>query len=234
MKDDIQVAHVTNRQASVVGTGVAVDSSRIIYIGLAGHKTALKSVWATLNKREDRRNGRELHTEWSGCRYIQPLGESGGGYVQLWTPIPQTNLHHLAILHRLAQGEADDDRRTYLLAWECEGAVLHRRRAYYDYYDPEGPVNARRKEPADRFLPDLQARLVHRLNRHLATPVLPEWGAYLWDVALTGIGESRYNRRCGLIELTARGDCIAACRADLTWPWAEVIGQGLKEGHIAF
>jgi hypothetical protein len=229
------VVHVSNDQVSVVATGAAVDGSGIVYLGVAGHQTAVKSVWATLSKKGNgRRRDRYLRTGWYGTGYAGPLADGGGGYVQRWTPLPQTNLHHLAILHRLALDEVGEGRYTYLLAWNAEGAALQRTGYHYHEHDP---LNRRRDELAadilrprsGQALPDLQARLVSRLDHDLGVPVLEEWAGFLWDAASEGIEGKK-----GLRVVTARGDCIAAYRVDLDWPWQETISRGLAGGRITF
>lgn len=209
-KRNLYVVHAANRQVSVVSTGYAADVEGLVYLGVAGHKTALKSIWATLNSRKRGRNA--LNTGWE-TQYLAPRP---GGYVSLWTPIPQTNLYHLAVISRLA---LPGEQECFLLAWQSEGAAL----VYPSYYATPREIVRARRRLADRALPELKGRLVRLLNRRLAIPILPEWADFLWRASGSGL----YAISCG-------GDCVAAYRVEPDYPWEDVISRGLQEGRITF
>lgn len=100
-----------NDETSVPLVGYAVDpeTQEIIYLHIAGHKTALRSIWGTLNNR-----GKKTVTI-AGDRQITGYSSGRGGYKTFSGVIdPDTNLYHLIITdERVLDQEVEQ--RAYLV-----------------------------------------------------------------------------------------------------------------------
>lgn len=107
-----QVPVVRNDQVSAYLTGYALDREHIIYLGMAGYKTVLESIRATVQSRKKKLL--EVH-----AHFVSPLPDS---YVQIWQFLDALGSHHAALLARPAlPGKWEpDDLEAYLLFFEGE------------------------------------------------------------------------------------------------------------------
>jgi hypothetical protein len=185
-----------------------------VLLDAIGHKTACKSLWATVV---------------GGSR--RPFGISGGvnvaggeakqdRYQAFWTELPEHNAHNLVVCHErflIATTDPKNIRPFYLALTKNVGAQSVGTQS----------IGAQRVEALSEDS-DLPATLAHRfaamLNQALDLPVLPQWAGVLWRVGL----------RAGLIEpITAGGDIAAAWKVQPdSEPWSETLRDALAAGDI--
>jgi hypothetical protein len=93
----------------LVGYAVDPDTQEVVYLHIAGHKTALRSIWGTLNNR-----GKKTVTI-AGDRQITGYSSGRGGYKTFSSVIDSdTNLYHLIITdERVLDQEVEQ--RAYLV-----------------------------------------------------------------------------------------------------------------------
>lgn len=196
---------VFNEQATAECVGYAVDGALLVLLDLVGHKTACKSIWATVV---------------GGTR--RPFGISGGVHVSggeakldryqaFWAELSEHNAHNLVICHErflLATTDPKHIRPFYL-------AVTRSERTQNDGAQNKG----------DGIPAALTDRFAAMLNQALDLPVLSQWAGALWTVGL----------RSGLIEpITAGGDVAAAFRVQPDGePWGEILRDAFETGDIA-
>lgn len=152
---------VFNDQAAAECLGFAADGALLVLLDAVGHKTACKSLWATVV---------------GGAR--RPFGISGGvsvaggeakqdRYQAFWTELPEHNAHNLVVCHErflIATTDPKNVRPFYL--------ALTLREVAQDDGDGDGiPVAIRH-------------RFAAMLNQALDLPVLPAWADVLWQVGL--------------------------------------------------
>ncbi|GAB4577477.1 MAG: hypothetical protein Fur0022_02080 [Anaerolineales bacterium] len=106
------VPMVRNDQVSAYLTGYALDREHLIYVGMAGYKTVLESIRATVQSRKKKLL--EVH-----AHFVTPLPDQ---YVQIWQFLDDFGYHHAALLARPAlPGKWEpDDLDAYLLCFEEE------------------------------------------------------------------------------------------------------------------
>lgn len=194
-----------NDQAAAECVGFAVDGTLLVLLDLVGHKTACRSLWATVV---------------GGTR--RPFGISGGHtvtggepkqdrYQAFWAELPEHNVHNLVICHE-----------RFLLATTDP---KHLRPFYLVFTRNERAQSVGAQNESDDMPAALGDRFVAMLNQALDLPVLPQWAGTLWRVGL----------RSGLIEpITAGGDIVAAFRVQPDGePWGEIIRDAFETGEIA-
>jgi len=157
----MSISHAYNDHVNVVATGQAVDrDDHTVYLGVTGHKTSLKSVWATFAQ------GKTIRTSWQfwakrGLKYGKPLVQ----------PVSESpNYQQMVVLAKGAHPKDEITEGDYFYLLHLDPHCLHLDKS-----------SARRGELARVALPDLQTVLARRLNAYLPIPVLDEWGAYLWQ-----------------------------------------------------
>jgi len=103
---------VRNQQVSAHLTGYALDREHLIYLGMAGYKTVLESIRATVQAR--RKKLIEVHGH-----FVFPMPDQ---YIQVWQGLDDFGYHHAALLARPAlPGKwLPDDLDAYLLFFDGE------------------------------------------------------------------------------------------------------------------
>lgn len=199
-----QLLRVFNDQAAAECLGFAADGALLVLLDVVGHKTACKSLWATVVGGSRRPFG------ISGGVSVAGGDAKGDRYQAFWTELPEHNAHNLVICHErllIATTDPKNVRPFYLALTKNVGAQN---------------VGALNEDS------DLPATLTHRfaamLNQALDLPVLPAWASVLWRVGL----------RSGLIEsITAGGDIAAAWKVQPDdEPWGETLRDALAAGDI--
>lgn len=193
----------TNDQAAVECVGYACDGNLLIVLDVVGHKTACKSIWATV-----------VNSPRKSLGISGGISAAGGEpkrdrYHAFWTELPEHNAHNVLICHaRVLDATTDPrDARPFYLA-------LARR----DLAEGE--------EAADRALPvALAQRFAALLNQALELPILPAWAHALWDLGL-GAGLIAALDCGGDVVLAHRVQPDGA-------RWARVIQDALVNGAIA-
>lgn len=154
-----QLLRVFNDQAAAECAGFAADGALLVLLDVVGHKTACKSIWATVV---------------GGTR--RPFGISGGitvaggepkrdRYQAFWAELPEHNAHNLVICHErflLATTDPKHLRPFYL-------ALTERERTQNEVGD---------------LPPALAPRFAAMLNQALDLPVLATWAEALWRAGL--------------------------------------------------
>jgi hypothetical protein len=150
---------VFNDQAAAECLGFAADRTLLVLLDAVGHKTACKSLWATVV---------------GGAR--RPFGISGGvsiaggeakvdRYQAFWTELPEHNAHNLLVCHE-----------RFLLATTDPKNI----RPFY--------IALTQREAAQQSVDDISSVITHRfaamLNQALDLPVLPGWAGVLWHKGL--------------------------------------------------
>lgn len=195
---------VYNDQAAAECVGYAADGALLVLLDLVGHKTACRSLWATVVGSTRR-----------------PFGISGGmnvsggepkldRYQAFWTELPEQSAHNLVICHERFLVATTDPK--------------HLRPFYLALTRNEGTQNEAEQSDDDGIPVSLSSRFAAMLNQALDLPVLPQWAGVLWQVGL----------RSGLIEaITAGGDIATAFKVqpDGT-PWGEIIRDAFACGDI--
>jgi len=143
-----------NDHTAVYLTGYAHDDGILVYLGAVGHKTSLKSIWASAVK-----GGQKGRVYLSLDRPVRTV-RLDNYHSPLWAPLPDQNAYHLVLLGRPATDVHVQDgvAITYLLVWDGDN------------------------DPHSRAVRAKQL-LVERLNAALPIPILPEWADVLWKVA---------------------------------------------------
>jgi hypothetical protein len=210
--DTNKLLRVFNDQATAECLGFAVDGNLLVLLDIVGHKTACKSLWATVV---------------GGTR--RPFGISGGvnvnggeakldRYHAFWAELPEQSAHNLVICHErflVATTDPKHLRPFYLMqnvGMESVGT------------ESVGMENGALQHDGDELPPALLYRFAAMLNQSLDLPVLPQWAGALWAVGL----------RAGLIEpITAGGDIAAAFRVHPDGePWGGIIRDAFETGDI--
>lgn len=214
-----QLLRVFNDQAAAECAGFAADGALLVLLDVVGHKTACKSLWATVV---------------GGTRL--PFGISGGitvaggepkldCYQAFWAELPEHSAHNLVMCHErflLATTDPKHLRPFYL-------ALTQNEKAQNDGTQNVGAQsvetpNEATQNQAEELPAALAERFAAMLNQALDLPILDAWADALWHAGL----------RSGLIEpITAGGDIAAAFKvqpdAD---PWAEIIRDAFEIGDI--
>jgi hypothetical protein len=193
-----------NDQAAAECVGFAADGALLVLLDVVGHKTACKSLWATLV---------------GGSR--RPFGISGGlnvaggeakrdRYQEFWAELPEHNAHNLVVCHErflLATTDPKDVRPFFL--------ALTRREAEREAATEEG----------DSIPTAIAHRFAAMLNQALDLPVLTVWAGVLWRVGLrSGLIEP----------ITAGGDIAAAWKVQPAGePWSDLLRDARQAGDIA-
>jgi hypothetical protein len=196
-----------NGQVEVEALGLAVDTHEhtAYYVSAAGAKASLKSVWASLITNK----GPKTYCrpwEWRAFAAVRPLK-------QFWAPLPQSAQHHAAFC-TAAPG--------LLLAVDPTAAGLT---GY------SNAVGQQRQQLLDAQRPKLHADLVAYLNEVTELPLLPAWGAALWQAA-TAVFSA--NVGYGLFALDAYGDCLGAWLINDRYPWLETTQRLIQTGQLTW
>jgi hypothetical protein len=198
-----QLLRVFNDQAAAECAGFAADGALLVLLDVVGHKTACKSLWATVV---------------GGTR--RPFGISGGisggitvaggepkrdRYQAFWAELPEHSAHNLVVCHQrflLASTDPKHVRPFYLALTQREAAQ-----------DPGGGIPIA-----------LAPRFAAMINQALDLPVLDAWADALWCAGLrSGLIEP----------ISVGGDIAAAFKVqpDVD-PWAEIIRDAFETGDI--
>jgi hypothetical protein len=194
---------VFNDQAAAECVGFAADGTLLVLLDLVGHKTACRSLWATVV---------------GGSR--RPFGISGGhtvtgGEAQLdryqafWAELPEHNAHNLVICHERFFLATTDPKhvRPFYLAMNV------------------GAQNEGTQNESDDMPVALADRFVAMLNQAHDLPVLPQWAGTLWRAGLrSGLIEPITAR--GDIAAAFRVQSDGE-------PWGEIIRDAFETGDIA-
>jgi hypothetical protein len=195
--------------------GFAADGALLVLLDAVGHKTACKSLWATVVGGSRRPFG------ISGGVSVAGGEAKGDRYQAFWTELPEHNAHNLVACHErflLATTDPKNIRPFYLALTKNIGAQNVETQS----------VGAQSVEALNEDS-DLPAAFAHRftamLNQALDLPVLHAWAGVLWRVGL----------RSGLIKpITAGGDIAAAWKVQPdTEAWGETLRDALAAGDIA-
>jgi hypothetical protein len=108
-----EVPRARNDHTAAHLTGYAHDNGILVYLGAVGHKTSLKSIWASAVK-----GGKKRRVHLSLGRY-QPTERLSDYHKPLYAPLPDQFAHHLVLLGRAATEAQMEDGVgiTYLLVW---------------------------------------------------------------------------------------------------------------------
>ncbi len=204
-----QLLRCFNDQAAAECLGFAADGALLVLLDAVGHKTACKSLWATVV---------------GGAR--RPFGISGGvsvaggeakqdRYLAFWTELPEHNAHNLVVCHErflVATTDPKHVRPFYLaLSKSVEAQSVGTQSGGTQNEDSDLPAS-------------LAERFAAMLNQALDLPVLPQWAGVLWHTGL----------RADLIEpITAGGDIAAAWKVQPdSESWSETLRDALEAGDI--
>ncbi len=116
---DFRTAHVANKEVSVPLVGYALDpaTGEVVYLHIVGHKSAARSIWATLND-----GGNRKYINISAHRYTR--GYSSHNYITYSDPVDSDlGLYRLLIVDRRAVAQEVQD-RAYLLVPKGKDAGL--------------------------------------------------------------------------------------------------------------
>ncbi len=106
----------TGASAPVTGF-VKSRRGTLVYLGLAGHKTALKAIWATVVDRSRPTFEVGSHTTWG----LSP--KEGGKYRQFWSELPEVMSHHCVVaLEDLTKPDPKGERPFYAVVFD-DGAI---------------------------------------------------------------------------------------------------------------
>lgn len=102
----------TGASAPVTGF-VKSRRGTLVYLGLAGHKTALKAIWATVVDRSRPTFEVGSHTTWG----LSP--KEGGKYRQFWSELPEVMSHHCVVaLEDLTKPDPKGERPFYVVVYD--------------------------------------------------------------------------------------------------------------------
>ena len=196
-----------NGQVEVEALGLAIHPHEhtACYVSAAGAKASIKRVWASLIANKGARTYCRPWA-WRNFSAARPLK-------QFWAPLPQSAQHHAVFCAAIPN---------LLLAVDPAAADL----AGYSYQ-----VDEQRQQLLAAQRPQLHAGLIAYLNESTEIPLLPAWGAALWQAAtatfVQGIGY-------GLLALDVYGDCLGAWLIVDQYPWLETTQRLIKTGQITW
>ena len=201
-----------NKNVTVPLSGMASDGNELLYAGMVGHKTALKSVWSTLVAARKSKKWLDLKRGW---RWKASVRGSGETYHRLWKEMEMVAAYHLTIR---------DDRTVAVSAYQPFYALL---------FDPQAAIAGDEAEPYNRdearlrAMPAIEFLVMAKLAAALKEPVQLSWADYLWEKATSTRSGG------GLVHITTYGDCLTGVRVNPLFDWARLIANGIKNGEIA-
>ncbi len=209
-----KLLRVFNDQAATECLGFIADGALLVLLDAVGHKTACKSLWATVVGGARRSFGISGGVSVAGGEAKQDR------YQAFWTELPEHNAHNLVVCHErflLATTDTKNIRPFYLALTKNAGAQNVEAQSV-------GAQSVERLNEDSGLPSTLVGRFAAMLNQALDLPVLPMWANALWRAGL----------RAGLIEpITAGGDIAAAWKVQPDdEPWGETLRDALAAGDI--